>query len=357
MLIVGGNPVYNTPAELGFADKLRRSLGLDSESHESPLRLCVHLSDYYNETSLLSHWHIPAAHELESWSDARAFDGTATILQPLIAPLYEGKTAHELLSVLGGDSSRPPYDIVRQYWQSRWKGDFESTWRHAVHNGVVADSQSPPVETNWVFRDRLSTAARTPASDSEYELVFRGDPTIWDGRFSNSAWLQELPKPLTKLTWDNAALVSPETAQRLGVAAKDVIRLKLGARTVAAAVWLLPGQPDGSITLTFGYGRTHAGRVGNAYGYDAYQLLPAQGAWFAADATVERTGETYQLVSTHEHWSMEGRELVRTVALSKFAEESGTSSTRRKRSASSPTSTRHMIIRPKSTAFRNTPGG
>ena len=322
LLIIGGNPVYNTPAELGFADRLRHSLGLGSESHESPLRLCVHLSDYYNETSLLSHWHIPAAHELESWSDARAFDGTATILQPLIAPLYEGKTAHELLSVLGGDSSRPAYDIVRQYWQSRWKGDFESTWRHAVHNGVVPDSQSPPVETNWVFRDRLSTAARTPASDSKYELVFRGDPTIWDGRFSNSAWLQELPKPLTKLTWDNAALVSPETAQHLGVAAQDVIRLKLGARTVAAAVWLLPGQPDGSITLTFGYGRTHAGRVGNAYGYDAYQLLPAQGAWFAADATVERTGETYQLVSTHEHWSMEGRDLVRTVALSKFAEES-----------------------------------
>jgi MoCo/4Fe-4S cofactor protein with predicted Tat translocation signal len=325
LLIVGGNPVYNTPAELDFAGQLRRSLGLDSESPESPLRLCVHLSDYYNETSLLAHWHIPAAHELESWSDARAFDGTATILQPLIAPLYDGKTAHELISVVAGDSSRPAYDIVREHWQKQWKDDFESTWRHAVHNGVVPGTQAPAVETNWVFRDRLSSAARTPASDNKsktVELVFRPDPTIWDGRFSNSSWLQELPKPLTKLTWDNAALVSPETAKNLNVSAQDVIRLKLGERTVEAAVWLLPGQPDDSIALTLGYGRTHAGRVGNAYGYNAYRLLPAQKEWFASDATVERTGETYPLVSTHEHWSMEGRELVRTVAWSKFAAES-----------------------------------
>ena len=232
LLIIGGNPVYNSPAELDFAEQLRRSLGIDSESHESPLRLCVHLSDYYNETSLLSHWHIPAAHELESWSDARAFDGTATILQPLIAPLYEGKTAHELLSVLAGDSSRPAYDIVREYWQSQLKGDFESAWRHAVHDGVVPGHASPPVETGWVFRDRLSSAARTPADESKFELVFRPDPTIWDGRFSNSAWLQELPKPLTKLTWDNAALVSPETAQLwAGLAGRDQAEAGRAARS------------------------------------------------------------------------------------------------------------------------------
>ncbi len=241
-------------------------------------------------------------------------------MQPLIAPLYEGKTAHEVLSVVAGDSSRASYDIVRQYWQSQLKDDFESTWRHAVHDGVVPNTQSPPAQTNWVFSDGLSSNARTPVSEGKLELVFRPDPTIWDGRFSNSSWLQELPKPLTKLTWDNAAVLSPETARSLKLKASDVVKLTLDGQTVAAAVWLQPGQPDDSITLTLGYGRTQAGRVGNAYGYNAYLLLPAQQAWFAADATLERTGETYPLVSTHEHWSMEGRDLVRSVEFGKFAE-------------------------------------
>ncbi len=272
----------------------------------------------------MAHWLVPAAHELEAWSDARAFDGTATILQPLIAPLYEGKTAHDVVSALAGDSSRATYDIVREYWQSRLKGDFESVWRHAVHDGIVPDTASPEAQTNWSFRDGLSSTARTPVSEGkpeQVELVFRPDPTIWDGRFSNSAWLQELPKPLTKLTWDNAALVSPETARNLKLASQDVIRLKLGERTIAAAVWLLPGQPDGSITLTLGYGRTQAGRVGNGYGYNAYTLLPADKPWFAADATVVPTGERYELVSTHEHWSMEGRDLVKSVEFGKLPHE------------------------------------
>ncbi|HTU25638.1 MAG TPA: 4Fe-4S dicluster domain-containing protein, partial [Pirellulales bacterium] len=324
LLVIGGNPVYNSPAELDFGGQLSRSLGIGGEGKDSALRLCVHLSDYYNETSLLSHWHIPAAHDLESWSDARAYDGTATIIQPLISPLYEGKTAHELLAALAGGTNRGPYDIVRAYWQTQWKGDFEKTWRRAVHDGVVADTQSPKVETNWSFRDKLSAAARTPIEEKEgtVELVFRPDPTIWDGRFANSAWLQELPKPLTKLTWDNAALVSPDTARRLGVKQQDVVRLKVGKQEIMAAVWLLPGQPEGSIGLTLGYGRTRAGRVGNGYGYDAYKLLPAGREWFVGDARIERTAETYQLVATHEHWSMEGRDLVRTVDFAKFDEES-----------------------------------
>ena len=190
------------------------------------------------------------------------------------------------------------------------------------------------------------------------ELVFRPDPTIWDGRFANSSWLQELPKPLTKLTWDNAALVSPETARRLGLAIGDVIKITLGERTVSAAVWLLPGQADGSITLTLGYGRTHAGRVGNGYGYNAYPLLPAHRPWFAADATLQKTGETYPLVATHEHWSMEGRDLVRTVDFGKFAEESAElPSTRRRRRSGQPDFYKPWPYPAQDGDCRNTPGG
>ena len=205
LIIVGGNPVFTAPHDLAFADHLSR------------VKLRVHLGLFEDETSTLCHWHIPEAHFLESWSDARAFDGTVSILQPLIAPLYGGKSAHELSAALAGQSSLSSYETVRGYWQKfgGWKS-FEESWEAALHDGLIPGTALPPKRVT--LRDAFvpqSTPAQKPVTG--LEIAFRPDPTVWDGSFANNGWLQELPKPLTKLTWDNAALLSPATAKRLGL--------------------------------------------------------------------------------------------------------------------------------------------
>jgi molybdopterin-containing oxidoreductase family iron-sulfur binding subunit len=307
LVVLGGNPVYNAPGELEFAKAYER------------VALRVHLSPYFDETSFLSHWHIPAVHQLESWGDARAFDGMATIQQPLIAPLYGGRTAHELVAALAGRPELTAYEIVQQYWKRRWgDDDFNSRWRRAVHDGVVAGSRAEPITPDWKFVDQTSRWDAPPAA---LEISFCPDPTIWDGRFANSGWLQELPKSITKLTWDNAALLSPRTAQRLDVANRDVVELSLSGRAVRAPVWIVPGQPDGSISLGLGYGRTRAGRIGTGIGANAYVLRPARGEWFAGRVELKPTGERHELAVTQNHHSMEGRDLVQVRTLAQFAQE------------------------------------
>ncbi|HQU42692.1 MAG TPA: hypothetical protein PK867_07760, partial [Pirellulales bacterium] len=202
LLILDGNPVYNSPAAFDFAAQLAN------------VKLAVHLSQHYDETSFLCHWHIPAAHFLESWGDARAFDGTASIVQPLIAPLYGGRTAHELLSVLHGRADQSPFETVQQYWQKRVGGDdFGRVWRKAVHDGIVPDTKAEKRDVELSFDGRDPRSDEQPAGEGLLEIVFPPDPTVWDGRFANNGWLQELPKPLTKLTWDNAAYISPQMAE------------------------------------------------------------------------------------------------------------------------------------------------
>ena len=307
LVVLGGNPVYNAPGELEFA------------KHYEQVRLRVHLSETFDETSFISHWHIPAAHYLEAWGDARAFDGTATVQQPLIAPLYGGRTAHDLLAALAGHPERTPFELIQAYWKTRLgKDDFDRSWRKAVHDGVVPDTRSPAREVSWSFvggqaepRDEL------PAAD-RLELMFCPDPTVWDGRFANNGWLQELPKPLTKLTWDNAALVSPGTAEKLELANFDVVELSLEGRTVRAPVWIVPGHADHSLTLSLGYGRSRAGRIGDGAGVNAYSLRPARSEWFAGGVELKKTGEKYPLSVTQHHYSMEARELVQVGTLAEF---------------------------------------
>ena len=308
LVILGGNPVYSAPANLDFAERLKK------------VKLVVHLSQYQDETSFLSHWHIPQAHELEAWGDARAFDGTATVLQPLIAPLYGGRTAHDVLSALQGHAERSTYDVLRDHWKSRLGGDeFEKAWRRAVHDGLIADTEARPREVEWSFKDR-ATPLKSRASDQTLEIVLSPDACVWDGRFANNGWLQELPGPLTKLTWDNAALVSPADARRLGLANGDVVELSLKGRSLNAPVWILPGQAEGSVTLSLGYGRQRAGRIGNGVGVDAFAIRPEQPAWFATGLTLRRTGEEYPLAVTQDHFRMENRDLVQTGSLAQFQE-------------------------------------
>ncbi|MFI5364149.1 MAG: TAT-variant-translocated molybdopterin oxidoreductase [Candidatus Binatia bacterium] len=306
LLILGGNPVFNAPADVPFAAALAK------------VPLSVHVSLYSDETSELCHWDIPEAHPLESWSDARAYDGTVSIMQPLIAPLYEGKTVHEVLAALSEHPERSSHDIVRDYWKGRHSGDdFEHFWRRSLHDGVVADTALPAKQVA-LRPDALVTSAPAAADTHALEIIFRPDPTIFDGRFANNGWLQELPKPITRLTWDNAALISPATAERLALGNEDVVELRYGGRSLRAPIWITPGHAPDAVTVHFGYGRRRAGKVGNGAGFNAYAVRTADAPWFDSGLELRPTGERCALSSTQHHHSMEGRPLVRVGTLDEY---------------------------------------
>ena len=296
LVIAGGNPVYNAPADFGFTQRM------------SKVKLRIHMGLYADETSEFCQWHIPEAHFLETWSDARAYDGTITIMQPLIQPLYFGRSVHEMLAAFGETPSQSPYDIVKGYWNRQHPGaDFEDWWRKAVHDGIVPNTALPAKTV------ALKTGAVTPPRPVEgqgIEIVFRPDPHVFDGRFANNGWLQELPKPLTKLTWDNAALVSPATAERLKLQNEDLVDLEYRGRKVRAPIWILPGHANDSVTVHLGYGRTRAGRVGNRAGFDAYALRTSDAPWFGSGLAIRKAGSKFTLASTQMHYDMMGRQIV-----------------------------------------------
>ena len=300
IVILGGNPAYDAPVDFKFAEKLALM----------PLR--IRLGLYEDETSALCQWHIPEAHSLETWSDSRAFNGTATIMQPLIEPLYGGKSAHELIAALTGNEVASGYEIVRQYWLTQHAGnDFETFWRKSLHDGVVeGNAGGKPSQ----FVPRIPAAA----SGGGLELVFRPGPSIRDGRFANNAWLQELPQLFTKITWDNAALISPATAKRLQLLNEDVVDLQYRGRSVRAPVWILPGQADDCVTVHLGYGRKRAGRVGNGVGFDAYALRTSDAPWGGSGLEIVKTGLRHPFATTQHHQSMEGRDQVRVGTISEF---------------------------------------
>jgi MoCo/4Fe-4S cofactor protein with predicted Tat translocation signal len=308
LVVIGSNPAYDAPADLKFAERMAKV----------PLR--VRLGLYEDETSELCHWHVAAAHELETWSDARSWDGTVTILQPLIAPLYGGKSAHELASLFEGKPGRSGYDIVRETWKGqRSDEEFEKLWRRALHEGLVPDT-ALPAEAPALIGPRPAERPMTPAGPG-LEVVFRPDPSVWDGRFANNGWLQELPRPLTKMTWDNAALLAPATAERLGLRNEEVVELRLQGRSVRAPVWILPGHAPDSVTVHLGYGRRRTGRVGKGAGFDAGLIRSSEAPWIGLGLEIAKTGETYLLACTQNHHSMEGRDIVRSAPLPKALEQ------------------------------------
>src|SRR5580698_10075940 len=318
LVLLGGNPAYDAPADLEFADALKNG--------KIPLR--VHHGLYQNETSELCQWHVNGTHELEAWGDARAYDGTVSIIQPLIAPLYNGKSPHEFVALLSGQADATGYDLVRAYWQKQHPGgDFEQFWRKALHDGWIAGTAFGPKDLR--FSQVNFAGQKTNLDDvarGQIELNFRRDPTIYDGQFSNNGWLQELPKPMTKLTWDNAVLLGPKMAERLSIATEDVVELELTGKKIKGAVWIQAGHPDNSATIFLGYGRTRAGRVGTAQGFDAYALRTSAAPWIATDVHIRKTGETYKLASTQGMQSMDTpdgghRPLVRETTLEEYRKE------------------------------------
>ena len=313
LVILGGNPVFTAPADIDFAGALAK------------VSTRIHLGLYFDETAELCDWHVPEAHFLESWGDLRSFDGTVTIQQPLIAPLYDGRQAIELLSTLNGAPGRAPSELVKEFWTGAFAtGGFadaagqpfataDTFWRATLHEGFIPSSSN--LRAGAVIAPAAANDAMTaPATVAGgLEIVFRPDPHVLDGRHANNGWLQELPKPMSKLTWDNVAYVSYTTAQEHHLKNEDVIDITYNGRTAKMPVWVMPGTADGVIAVHFGYGRLKAGRVGSNIGHNPFTLRTAQAPWFGAGAEIVRTGETHKLASTQTHFAMEGRHPVRVV--------------------------------------------
>jgi molybdopterin-containing oxidoreductase family iron-sulfur binding subunit len=297
LLIIGGNPSYDAPADLGFAEAL------------STVANSIHLSLYLNETSLNSKWHLPKAHFLESWGDARAWDGTVSIQQPLILPLFGGKSTIELLAMLCGDEVNAGDAIVRRTFTTLTGNSSEAAYRRVLHDGVLPETSY----ANFTGRPQAGAAPEVTAASAGFEIRFQPDRKVYDGRYSNNGWLQELPDSLSKLTWDNAALISKKDADALGVTNGGVLMITVGDRKLEIPAFILPGQPLGVIGLPLGYGRTAAGPIGNGVGFNTYALRTSGNLFGAPDAKVAAGGGSYKLVATQEHHILdkvgfEGRE-------------------------------------------------
>jgi molybdopterin-containing oxidoreductase family iron-sulfur binding subunit len=404
LVILGGvNPVYTAPADLKFADKLAK------------VTLRIYHGLYADETAFLCHWHVPEAHPLESWGDARAHDGTVTLIQPLIAPLYDGRTVSEIVTAFTAKPDARSYAIVKDYWTRAFSGaggwpirdsdgqpfkTVDSFWRRALHDGFIpgtafADggpvtpfmpmsaapapavgapatgaaqpaagtptpgeqpaagapapaaaqpaaagaipAPAPPASLTPPAVEAPSPASpisapqstppppATPGVEGGLELIFRPDPTVWDGRFANNGWLQELPKPLTKVTWDATAWVSPQLANEQRLRDGDVIEMTYRGNTARMPVFRVPGHPHQSITVFFGYGRKMAGHVGNATkeseAFNAFLLRTSDAPWFGNGLEIRKTGDNYPLATTQEHHLMEGRNPVRVATIEQYRNE------------------------------------
>ncbi len=310
LITIGINPAYSVPGSLDFAG------GLERVDHT------IHMGLYADETAAKSTWHLPQAHFLESWSDARAADGTLTFMQPLIAPLHGGHSDVELCSLLATGRDLAGYDIVRETWQGRFeRGLFESKWQQALHDGLIKDSATP--DENAVFRTTavaryLEQHPVEAVGSDAIELVLTPSMATYDGRYANNGWLQECPDPVTKLAWDNAACLAPAMAKRLGVKNEDMVSVSIGGKTVDLPVWIVPGQADHTIVTALGYGRTAAGKVGNGIGFDTNPLRSHQEPYVRRGASIERASGTHPLANTQDHGSMEGRPLVRELPVEEY---------------------------------------
>jgi len=313
LVILGGNPVYDAPRNL------------DMKSALGKIEHTIHFSALYDETSRETDWHIPRAHFLESWGDTRAADGTLGIIQPLIAPLHGGYADAEMFTLLATGRNLRGYDIVRETWKKILGiNDFEKRWRHVLHDGFHADSTLPEIKINLRGNDigeSLATLAAPPPDITAAALEITFCPSrLHDGRFANNGWLQELPDPITKLTWDNAALISPRTARDHDCRNGDIVRLEYDSRTITIPVWIVPGQADNSITLPLGYGRRNLGRTADNAGTDVYPLRTTDALHMAAGARLTRTGRKRTLADTQDHGSMNGRPIIREADLAHYEE-------------------------------------
>jgi molybdopterin-containing oxidoreductase family iron-sulfur binding subunit len=290
LLMIGADPAYDAPADLDFLGRLRH------------VRLKIHAGLYEDATALNVDWHLPMAHPLESWGDARSLDGTASLIQPTIAPLYDGRTASEILSLFVDREPRSALALLR----AQWGGD-DARWTRALLSGVIEGGAAPL--KNAMVKPELALAAG--AAPRGLEVVFRPDPTVWDGAFADNAWLQELPKPLTKIVWENVIGVGPGLAARFGLENGDLVELRKDGRSLTGPVWIETCQAGEVVCVTLGYGKSVAGQLSAGLGYDAYRLRESAAPWRISGVTLRKTGESRVLATTQSHTTMEGHDFVR----------------------------------------------
>ena len=312
LIMMDVNPAYSAPADFEFSTNLAN------------VKFKASHSLYYDETAAECDWHVPRHHFLESWGDVSAYNGSVSIIQPLIVPLYGTMSSHEFLNIFLGNPTRSNYELVRNFWAGQHgTGDFEQFWQKSLQDGVVPDTARPAERVNVSVRPQ-STAAVPPAeqasSQANLDIVFRPDSSMYDGSFANNAWLQELPQPITKLTWDNAVLISPKTSHDLQVNNDDMVDLAVNGRQISGAVFVLPGQPDQTVTVHLGWGRKRAG-IGTERGFNAYALRTSSDLWMAGGATIRKRGEKYMLASTRDNHNTEGRHMVRHTTADDYAKE------------------------------------
>jgi MoCo/4Fe-4S cofactor protein with predicted Tat translocation signal len=288
LVMLGVNPIYSAPWDLGFRDAFAN------------VPVTVQLASQVDETGAISNWHINKTHYLESWSDVRAYDGTISIIQPMIDPMYGGKSSHDVLQALLADPQQSAYDVVVANAKTYIKGDFAAGWRKALHDGWV-EGTAFTAKAGGAGKNAVASSPAAAAT-SGLEVSFRPDPSIYDGRFANVGWLQELPKQVTNLSWDNAAIMSLNTLADLKLDESDPVKISLNGREVIAPAMMIPGHPDGVITVHLGFGRgVEAGRVGQGVGFDAYQIRTTDGLLSVSGATAKKVPGTYDLCITKVH--------------------------------------------------------
>jgi MoCo/4Fe-4S cofactor protein with predicted Tat translocation signal len=314
LVCLGTNPVYDAPADLKFGTLLAK------------VETTIHVGSHADETAGLCQWHFPMAHDLESWGDVRAHDGTVSLRQPLVAPLFGGVSAIEFLSLLSqqpvaealltGRDGSCGMELVREQWrQSVGAAGFDAWWRNALHAGHVADSKFA-AENVTLAPAGVAAAVRTFQPIAGTEVLLRACPKMWDGRYANNSWMQELPDPLTKMCWDNAALMGPAMAQKLGVAKGDMLSVRVGSAELAIPAFVLPGHADDAVTIYLGWGRklSAEAKVAQGTGFNAYSLRTSAAQWTLSGATISKGQGNYRVVSVQEQGTMAGREIVREIS-------------------------------------------
>ncbi len=306
LVMLDTNAVYDAPGDLAFADALRR------------VELKIHAGAYADESAAASDWHLPLLHPLEAWGDARSWDGTVGLIQPTVAPLYGGRSSLEVLSLLTDPTPRAGRDILEQHWRDTWRGSGDDAavgarWRQALVDGFVPDTAEPEIAP------RLLPAASAPAASTGPDapdaravtVLFRPDPATWDGAWANNAWLQELPRPLNKVVWDNVVAIPPGLAAREHLANGDLVALEAGGRRVEGPVWITPGQAPGTVTLTLGYGHVPPDLLSTGLGFDPGPLRAAVSPMQLAGVALTKLGRSTRVATTQDHGSMEGHDFIR----------------------------------------------
>lgn len=294
LIIIGTNPVYSAPKDLRFEELLKKS------EHT------IQLSSHVDETSEHVEWHINQTHFLEEWNDTQSSDGTIGITQPQILPLFNGISNIELLGIILKGELEKGYNLVQNTWKNILFTDFDNSWNKTLHDGIYSKKINAPQNLS-VNDNRLNNylVANPPSNNNnKIELVLKPSASTFDGSFANNGWMQEMPNPVSKLTWDNAAQMSYHTAKALGVKNEDVVKISNGDEYVLLPVWILPGQADNSISVELGYGRTKVGRIGNNVGQNTYKLMNSSGNYLVDNISVSKIGATYPLACTQDSHGM-----------------------------------------------------